>query len=378
MIIRMSFSFGFTSESFSDDELNDDIVNVQQSQSDVQNSLAINPLDDPRLVSPEVIQPEVLDFSSVVRSLKDVRLTFETLSLFDGQIQLYRRELFDVKHQLMSESNVEQTTTNENGDPILEILLGDTAEDVRKNVYEGGLKSWECSIDIIELLNNHGKDFSTEQIFDLGCGTALPSTFVFGKYLQSKLDSGLNLILADYNKSVLELVTLPNLIITWAKTVLTEDEWISLQRSSDENVAIVGDELLLTTNLLQAFMDDLSARKIKINLISGSWGRVFSNLVRQHLTPTRPLLVFSSETIYQPENLPVVAETLLDLYQGDNRTSTKALVAAKDIYFGVGGSVIEFESYLRKRLTESNLPITFDTFKVNSNLKRSIVALQST
>lgn len=378
MIIRMSFSFGFTSESFSDDELNDDIVNVQQSQSDVQNSLAINPLDDPRLVSPEVIQPEVLDFSSVVRSLKDVRLTFETLSLFDGQIQLYRRELFDVKHQLMSESNVEQTTTNENGDPILEILLGDTAEDVRKNVYEGGLKSWECSIDIIELLNNHGKDFSTEQIFDMGCGTALPSTFVFGKYLQSKLDSGLNLILADYNKSVLELVTLPNLIITWAKTVLTEDEWISLQRSSDENVAIVGDELLLTTNLLQAFMDDLSARKIKINLISGSWGRVFSNLVRQHLTPTRPLLVFSSETIYQPENLPVVAETLLDLYQGDNRTSTKALVAAKDIYFGVGGSVIEFESYLRKRLTESNLPITFDTFKVNSNLKRSIVALQST
>ena len=374
----MSFSFGFTSESFSDDELNDDIVNVQQSQSDVQNSLAINPLDDPRLVSPEVIQPEVLDFSSVVRSLKDVRLTFETLSLFDGQIQLYRRELFDVKHQLMSESNVEQTTTNENGDPILEILLGDTAEDVRKNVYEGGLKSWECSIDIIELLNNHGKDFSTEQIFDMGCGTALPSTFVFGKYLQSKLDSGLNLILADYNKSVLELVTLPNLIITWAKTVLTEDEWISLQRSSDENVAIVGDELLLTTNLLQAFMDDLSARKIKINLISGSWGRVFSNLVRQHLTPTRPLLVFSSETIYQPENLPVVAETLLDLYQGDNRTSTKALVAAKDIYFGVGGSVIEFESYLRRRLTESNLPITFDTFKVNSNLKRSIVALQST
>ena len=378
MIIRMSFSFGFTSESFSDDELNDDIVNVQQSQSDAQNSLAINPLDDPRLVSPEVIQPEVLDFSSVVRSLKDVRLTFETLSLFDGQIQLYRRELFDVKHQLMSESNVEQTTTNENGDPILEILLGDTAEDVRKNVYEGGLKSWECSIDIIELLNNHGKDFSTEQIFDMGCGTALPSTFVFGKYLQSKLDSGLNLILADYNKSVLELVTLPNLIITWAKTVLTEDEWISLQRSSDENVAIVGDELLLTTNLLQAFIDDLSARKIKINLISGSWGRVFSNLVRQHLTPTRPLLVFSSETIYQPENLPVVAETLLDLYQGDNRTGTKALVAAKDIYFGVGGSVIEFESYLRKRLTESNLPITFDTFKVNSNLKRSIVALQST
>lgn len=271
MIIRMSFSFGFTSESFSDDELNDDIVNVQQSQSDAQNSLAINPLDDPRLVSPEVIQPEVLDFSSVVRSLKDVRLTFETLSLFDGQIQLYRRELFDVKHQLMSESNVEQTTTNENGDPILEILLGDTAEDVRKNVYEGGLKSWECSIDIIELLNNHGKDFSTEQIFDMGCGTALPSTFVFGKYLQSKLDSGLNLILADYNKSVLELVTLPNLIITWAKTVLTEDEWISLQRSSDENVAIVGDELLLTTILLQAFMDDLSARKIKINLISGSW-----------------------------------------------------------------------------------------------------------
>lgn len=373
----MSFSFGFTSENFSDDELQDDTLNGSENSIPTNaNNNSVNPLDEARLVGADVFQPTVMDLEGVLRSLKDVRLTFETVPLLDGQVQVFRRELFDVKHQLMSESDVDSNVSTKQDD-MLEILLGDTAEDVRKNVYEGGLKSWECSIDLIELITKYEFEYKANQVFDMGCGTALPSSFVFGKYLESGSTEGFNLILSDYNSSVLQLVTIPNLIITWAKKVLSDTEWEQLQKATDENIQVTEDELQLTANLLETFLSDLSRRNIKIHLISGSWGRKFSSLINTLIQPGFPLLALSSETIYQPENLPVVAETILALYESGNGTNTKVLVAAKDIYFGVGGSIIEFEKYLQKRIHDSQLSLAYNTFKVNSNLKRSIIAIES-
>ncbi|KAL3229127.1 hypothetical protein RNJ44_02214 [Nakaseomyces bracarensis] len=372
----MSFSFGFTSENFSDDELQDDSITGIGEVVTASPIPFVNPLDEERLLASDVFQPQLLGFEDVVKSLKDVRLTFETVPVLEGHVQVYRRELFDVKHQLMSESDVNGNVATKNDD-MLEILLGDTAEDVRKNVYEGGLKSWECSLDLIELITKFENEYSTSQIFDMGCGTALPSSFVFGKYLESGSTDGLNMILSDYNSSVLQLVTVPNLIITWAKKVLSEAEWEQLQRATDENIQVTDDELQLSTALLEAFVTDISRRNIKINLISGSWGRKFSNLIETLIQPGFPLLALSSETIYQPENLPVVAETILALYESQNGRNTKVLVAAKDIYFGVGGSIIEFENYLQKRIQELKSRISYNTFKVNSNLKRSIISVKT-
>lgn len=374
----MSFSFGFTSENFSDDELQDDTLGSTDNGSGglPEAGNRVNPLDEDRLIASDVVPPEIMDFKSIIRSLKDVRLTFETVNLLDDQVQVYRRELFDVKHQLMTESDVGGNMAT-NQEDVLEILLGDTAEDLRKNVYEGGLKSWECSMDLIELLWRSGNEYKANQVIDMGCGTALPSSYIFGKYLESGSTEGLKLILSDYNCSVLQLVSSPNLIITWAKKALSESEWVQLQRTADANIQVLNDELQLSADLLEAFLNDLSRRNIEIHLISGSWGRKFSNLVNTLIHPGLPLLALSSETIYQPENLPVVAETILTLYDSANAKHTKVLVAAKDIYFGVGGNIIEFELYLQKRIHDSNLPLTYSKFKVNDNLKRSIVSIAS-
>lgn len=327
------FAFGFEDE---------DVGGIETNQN------TTNPLDSPRLK--DSLRPEWESLSSLVKSLINVRLSFEKINTFDGNI-LFRRALFDIKHQLMIEDDENQ----------LDIL---NSEDLRKNVYEGGLKSWECSLDLVDQLAKTRMDENC--VLELGCGTALPSLYVFGQRILHN-NGNLKLILSDYNKSVLRLVTLPNLIITWSQLALTDEQRHELQKSDQK---VVAEELLLTPQLLDAFQQDLSNRNIDIQFISGSWGREFINMIEQHLPTSLPLLVLTSETIYQPENLPVVAETLLQLHK---KYQAKSLVAAKDIYFGVGGSIVEFESYLNKCIKNEALGITFNTLKVNAGLKRSIV-----
>lgn len=329
------FAFGFQDEDIEGSSLQ----NVDQN--------SVNPLDSPHLN--DSLSPELESSSSLIDSLTNVRISFEKYTTPHGNT-VYRRALFDIKHQLMAEDD----------DSQLDIL---NSEDLRRNVYEGGLKSWECSIDLVDLLSNTNIDENS--VLELGCGTALPSLYIFGQRLLN--NRPLQLLLSDYNKSVIRLVTLPNLIITWSRYALSDDQRLELQKS-DQN--IVDYELLLTPEFLQAFQNDLSNRNIDIKFISGSWGRQFSHVIEQQLSPSSTTLVLTSETIYQPENLPVIAETLLQFHR---TYSARSLVAAKDIYFGVGGSIVEFENYLNKIIKHHELNVRFNTLKINAGLKRSIV-----
>lgn len=371
----MSFSFGFTSEDLDKDETVPSTPTVGQELQD-QNSAA-NPLDSETLLAADVIQPGHESLESVLNTLKDVRISFEQVDIpqLDDEsqlLQLYRRDLFDMKHQLMSEDNdVEETGENE-----LEILIN---EDLRKNIYEGGLKSWECSTDLVRLLSKsflQDNDLSFDNIncvVELGCGTALPSEYIFSEYLRQGRNNGLKLVLADYNTSALRLATVPNMVLAWANATLTKESLTALQ---PENVNIrFGEELMLSEPLLEAFYADIAGRNVTIDVISGSWGRKFSNMLHTILESvkdheSRNMLVLTSETIYQPEHLPVISETVIDLQQNSKFAKVNSIVAAKDIYFGVGGSLIEFERYLTKR------GIEFNTRKINSGLKRSIVLIQ--
>lgn len=61
------------------------------------------------------------------------------------KLRLPRRELFDIKMQLMAEDE---------GASSERVNLDDS--DIRTNVYEGGYKSWECSFDLAKLLLDRG------------------------------------------------------------------------------------------------------------------------------------------------------------------------------------------------------------------------------
>lgn len=57
-----------------------------------------------------------------------------------------RRELFDVRLQLMAEDEANSAQP----------AVGLDATDIQTNVYEGGYKTWECSIDLARLLLDRG------------------------------------------------------------------------------------------------------------------------------------------------------------------------------------------------------------------------------
>ncbi len=65
----------------------------------------------------------------------------------DGStVRIPQRELFDVRMQLMAGDDALAGSRS-----TVETLLG--GNDVQRSVYEGGLKSWECSLDLVKHLD---------------------------------------------------------------------------------------------------------------------------------------------------------------------------------------------------------------------------------
>ena len=151
--------------------------------------------------------------------------------------------------------------------------------------------------------------------------------------------SAIHLSFADYNLSVLELATVPNLLLTWyfsrpSATLMPEGD------------------IEITTDFLSEFVNDLSVKDLHLSGLSGTWNPSFSDLVRPFDEPRRragvETTILASETIYSPSSMTSFAEVLLRALEDAEKAAGKAnaVVAAKRIYFGVGGSVDEFHNVL--------------------------------
>ncbi|KAI5923317.1 hypothetical protein F4810DRAFT_669765 [Camillea tinctor] len=262
----------------------------------------------------------------------------------DETIQLPRRELWDVRVQLMAEEE-------EGGEA--EPGLGN--HDVKTGVYEGGFKSWESSVDLVRTLASSRSLFSAgdpaPRIIELGCGTALPSLALFNWALGLKTSentSPYSIVLADYNPSVLHLVTLPNFILSWALHQRAESPMIEAAFSSEG-------ELDLTPEILEAFQDFLSARKISLRFFSGAWSPEFVEMITSvndlAVGLKQATVILGAETIYSPFALSAFTETVFSLLQHEKARGNiaEALVGAKKLYFGVGGSLDDFIVQARDR-----------------------------
>ena len=171
----------------------------------------------------------------------------------------------------------------------------------------------------------------------LGAGTALPSISLLGKWLSQRLwyseaAPSLQICLADYNRSVLELATIPNLYLV---TQLF-------------NQSISGNEIDSRPENLKQFQTNLSDSGIDVSAISGSWTPEFADLIppitRSSHNEPHETVILASETIYSPKSIRMFTQVLLSTLrkvksQGSNG---KAFVAAKRVYFGVGGGTDEF------------------------------------
>ncbi|KAL3246937.1 hypothetical protein ABHI18_012572 [Aspergillus niger] len=333
-----TFSFGFAGD---DIDIDDTEMNEIDETNDDQNAGAGSTL-------PELIPAKKHDVAEWIPTLPS-QISFNKLKLpintaaATKHLTLARRDIFDIRAQLMAED-----TPDENNE---ELIAGLEKGDIKPNFYEGGFKTWECAVDLAKVLVDADElGLSTSagdrHIIELGAGTAIPSLSLFAQLLSNPATTAqgkkTHFTFADYNSAVLRLVTFPNLLLTWLH--YTQSSSSPSEGESEE------DELLdITPTLIQSFQEDLSARGITISFISGAWSPAFVDLVFSQQESHSQTLVLASETIYSPASLGAFSETLIALLRRAAVTpgqQSGALVAAKKVYFGVGGGVDEFLAVL--------------------------------
>ncbi|CRG92170.1 Histidine protein methyltransferase 1 [Talaromyces islandicus] len=352
------FSFGFSGDDI-EDEVDAGAPDTTTHTDNEKNNSTANNL-------PEIFPAEKHQIEEWTSSLPS-QIAYSTLKLkssANDEYLLGRREIFDVRTQLMAEDAPDHD----------ELISGLEQGDLKPNFYEGGFKTWECALDLARLvLQQQGPKPDREEssrfwndvegdgfhVIELGCGTAVPTLALFARLLSLPLSSfeesrkkrTFKFTLADYNSSVLRMVTLPNLLLTWwLSTTISQSDESTEAHKPDEG------ELDIDSALLDAFQTDLSKRGVTIDFISGGWSSQFVDLVsggNNQREQSIPRLVLASETIYSPSSLDSFSQTLVQLLRGGMQAS-RALVAAKKVYFGVGGGIDEFLHVLRQQPLQEN------------------------
>ena len=218
-----------------------------------------------------------------------------------------------------------------------------------------------------------GESTANLAIVQLGCGTALPSLALFhwacatapsvsaaaGSDNSSRRSHPLSLTVADYNPSVLYLVTLPNFLLAWALQQREASPLLQQALSFEDDTDDAG-ELELTDEVKDAFCKFLAAARITLSFLSGGWSAEFVNLLYAPSTATATAdaapaahthtLVLGAETIYSPFALESFSVTLLTILRREDSPSSTAMavVGAKKLYFGVGGSLDDFVQRMRE------------------------------
>ncbi|RXW25076.1 hypothetical protein EST38_g785 [Candolleomyces aberdarensis] len=294
-------------------------------------------------------------------------------------VNLVRRDLFDARFQLISEGALDPFPENDEDpkpkstavEPSILTYL-DAPSDLLPGVYEGGLKTWECSLDLVEYLESSGSfsSYSGKRVVELGCGTAVPSLYVLQRVLSEPPGNTeeTHIHLQDYNASVLELVTFPNVLMIWYLSPASS----SYRESSEDAVPMDASspgELPITDELKKAFLASLKEHNLHIRFFSGSWESFDPSLTGGNYN-----LLLTSETIYRQESLTALINLLqtgsahtvnvpldsliseklsLTLTDGAKAKKSEAsnyicLVAAKVLYFGVGGGISDFVESVEK------------------------------
>ncbi|XP_060620109.1 histidine protein methyltransferase 1 homolog [Anolis sagrei] len=234
--------------------------------------------------------------------------------------------------------------------PTVQILVVETAvpdpisshSDLIPGVYEGGLKIWECTFDLLNYLSEAEIQFGNKSVLDLGCGAGLLGIAAL------KRNAG-EVHFQDYNSSVIEEITLPNILVNCAH----------------ESDAPEGNgELPVKHSGEKDFDLDLLS---KCRLFSGEWS-AFSKLLLNSKKPfSKYDLILTSETVYNPDYYEALHDTLADLL-GINGC---VYLAGKAHYFGCGGGTLLFTKFIEeKNVFKSRVLKVFD-----KGLKRFIIEL---
>lgn len=190
--------------------------------------------------------------------------------------------------------------------------------DLMPSIYEGGLKTWECSQDLTRHLERQSINWDGKHVLELGCGSGLPGIFCFSR--------GAQVHFQDYNVEVIDNVTIPNVLLNVPE----------------------------------------SQTPTETRFFSGDWSSFRSLAEAKGLGQYYDIIV-TSETIYNVSN----QQKLLSVFDTCLTSTGQIFLAAKSHYFGVGGGIAQFTDVLDKtqkwkwRVVE----------KVDKEVKRAVILI---
>jgi len=151
--------------------------------------------------------------------------------------------------------------------------------------YEGGLKLWECALDLCAFLEEGScPPLTGASVLELGAGHGLPG-------VTAALLGAEEVAFQDFNEAVLHAATAP------------------------------------------AVAANLPGNRPRLRFFAGDWGAL-----QEAIPGGRYHLILSSDTVYSPSATPRLLALIIHALQ----PSGVALIAAKTFYFGVGGGTRDF------------------------------------
>ncbi|XP_019646721.1 PREDICTED: histidine protein methyltransferase 1 homolog [Branchiostoma belcheri] len=204
--------------------------------------------------------------------------------------------------------------------PQSKSLEASTSEsDLVPNVYEGGMKIWECSVDLVEYLSEIALSWAGLKVLEIGCGAGLPGILALTKGAEK-------VHFLDYNEEVLRNVTIPNVVLN-AGTDLDATrcrffagDWSSVQKLLTEESKCAND------------------------LTKESNSKSGNKMTEESKSNEKYDVILTSETIYNTDSY----QKLHDLMKSTLAPHGTIYLAAKTHYFGVGGGTRLFEEFVRK------------------------------
>lgn len=245
----------------------------------------------------------------------------------------------DDHEQIHNETVLEQKVADR--DDLEQIRGLQQKSDLVSGVYEGGLKVWECTYDLLELFDRDSETFGDKLVLDLGCGAGLLGMLALRRGARQ-------VHFQDYNSTVIEQLTMPTATLNCddEDDSDTEEHGTAPNKShgadnddDDDDESKVEEPPRKKPALDPPPLAALS----KCRFFSGDW-RSFLSLLLKEAPPLKYDLILTSETIYNTEHYSSLHETLQKLLAPHGRV----YLATKSHYFGVGGGLHLFETFVKK------------------------------
>ncbi|NXP08393.1 MET18 methyltransferase, partial [Thinocorus orbignyianus] len=240
--------------------------------------------------------------------------------VLESKVLERRRDLYYVNMSV-----VEMTCLDEaDGEGIVSKSVS-SHSDLIPGVYEGGLKIWECTFDLLDYFSEAEIQFANKTVLDLGCGAGLLGIVAL------KGDAG-QVHFQDYNSTVINEITLPNVVANCT--------------GEGSRVGSRGGGKTCGPPSKRSRKAECSPDALtKCRFFSGEWSEVSRLLLSCNKPFSKYDIILTSETIYNPEHYSALHDTLAQLLDKNGRV----YLASKAHYFGVGGGIYLFEKFVEER-----------------------------